>query len=194
MNTPRGDLLYVAGPAAAGKSTLLDVLTLDLRRSPFTTPVPRELLYRPDTGDVVAVEIGRRVGAVTALGSDALGGHQHPAACTYVGGDLPYRLVLAEGDRLATCGFVAAAADAGYRVTVAHLDIDVHEQVRRIGDRARDLPVSYLKGRATKARLLAEYAEQQPGMRTVRLDGTQPPELVAKHLVDAVPVLARLAA
>lgn len=154
-----GILLYLAGAPAVGKSTLMAELTSACNRWPRTDPIPHDvLLTRAQPGGpfsvTAGIEIGRR--RPHFPGTDALSYAIAPAALDWLDGACPYALALAEGDRLATTGFLLGAQGAGWRVHLVYLHArqDILDARRAARGSTQD-PV-WAKGRATKAARLAD--------------------------------------
>lgn len=149
-------LLYIVGPPGAGKSTLMAELTRHCDRLTATGPVPHDLLCRPrgdDQNADVAVEIGRRRAAFS--GTDALGMSIQSKAVEWIA-TRPHALVLAEGARLGTTGFLLAARRAAYRVVLVHLDPPPDALAGRRAQRGSNQNPAWMRGAATRARRLAE--------------------------------------
>lgn len=183
------DLLYLIGPPAAGKSTLMRRLTAGCDRLPRNMPVAHSRLVHPATGHQIGAELGYN--RPDFPGTDTLAMGISPAACEWVrSGDGP-RLLLGEGDRLAHVGFLAAAVEGGYRVTVGYLDADLEVLDARCAARGSKQSASWRAGRATKSSRLAATAEQL-GYPVVRLDATEPTPILAARLRDAVAALTAL--
>lgn len=179
-----GELLYLIGAPGAGKSTLMAELTGGCDRVPVALPLRHELLAVD--GRLVGAEIGGRRHAFS--GTDVLPMNVNPAACRWVGCvDVP--LLLAEGDRLANRRFLLAADDAGYRVTIAHLDPDAEELQRRHAERGAAQDERWRRGRATKVRRLSAYAAEHHRLLTL---GGGSPAALACELRELMPVLKEL--
>lgn len=179
------NLVYVFGPPAAGKSTLMAELTGGCGRHPMAKPFAHDLLTR--SADVVGIELGKRRAAFS--GTDALGLNVSPLAKSFLAGQ-PSALVLGEGDRLAHSGFLDAGVNAGYTVTAVYLTVPDDELDRRAASRGSAQSVSWRTGRATKAARLAEHAVGRH--RLVQLDGTAHPAANVARLTELLPALARL--
>jgi hypothetical protein len=189
------DLIYIAGPPAAGKSSLMRALTRGcdaVPRNPPLVALPYTALLDQD-GKVKAVELGRR--RESFPGTDTLAMNIAPVAKRWIANqarsDDGFRLVLAEGDRLGFPAFMRAAMDAGARVTVVHLSCDGDVLDRRCEARGSKQDESWRKGRATKAANLARWAGEH--CELVTLDSTEfIPELLAASLCHRVPELRSL--
>jgi ribose 1,5-bisphosphokinase PhnN len=152
-------LLYIAGPPGAGKSTLMAELTRHCDRLTATGPVPHDLLCRPRDDDQnadVAVEIGRRRASFS--GTDALGMSIQPRAIEWIS-TRPHPLVLAEGARLGTTGFLLAARRAGYRVILVHLYCPPAVLEQRRAQRGSNQNPVWMKGATTRALRLVERVQ-----------------------------------
>lgn len=163
-------LVYIIGQPGAGKSQLMARLTLPFDRVPVTTdqaPVAHDQLLRvPEGGtlpEVVGAEIGVRRDAFG--GTDALPSAVIDKAVPWLA-TVPYRLLLAEGARLANRRFLDAALAAGYAVTLVLLDHDDADvwRKRRAKQLGRDQNASWVKGRLTASRNLAEQFRNVPGV------------------------------
>lgn len=184
------ELVYLIGPPAAGKSTLMAALTQGCARRHVPHPIGHDELLDGATGARLAVELGRR--RPSHPGTDALPMNVAPAARSYLAGR-PAALVLAEGDRLAHLGFLDAASRAGYRVTAVYLEVPERVLDARCVARGTTQNGPWRTGRATKARNLAA-AVGAAGWPVVTLDATRPPEALARQLREAVPALRELPA
>lgn len=175
----RPELLYLVGPPAAGKSTLMAALTAGAARSAVDRPVPHDIM-----AGGAAAEVGRRREEFS--GTDALGMAVNPLAISWVA-TAPFPLLLAEGARLANKAFLYAALTAGYRVTLALLDTDQATLDRRCAERGSHQSVSWRRGAATRARRIAETMELDA--RVLRLDAAHHISDLAASLRVLVPAL-----
>lgn len=155
--------LYVIGQPGAGKSTLVKHLVAARRAKgqmvPHTKPVAH-ITWEGELGHGDVVEIGGE--RDTFRGTDATPMNVQPAAIKFVQSH-PANLMMAEGDRLATEGFFQAVMDAGYRLTVFHLEVPDNVCESRRNVRAHELGVpgqapAWVKGRITKVKNLAAWA------------------------------------
>jgi hypothetical protein len=194
---PGRRLLYLCGPPAAGKSSLMAALTAGCYRLPRAEPgkpeIPYELLIDPISGGPAGLELGRRRESFS--GTDAMAMNVAPAVCRWLATSLPGPLILAEGDRLGYPGFLDAASGAGYAVTLVHVTADPADlEGRRRVHRARQNE-TWARGRATKAANLAAHAQAQRyevvRLNTSSMDG---PDGAARWLRVVVPWLAVLPA
>lgn len=187
------NLVYIVGPPAAGKSTLMREITRECLREPKPTPLPHDLLYPPSqrpNNPHIAVEIGRRREHFS--GTDALGYSIAPAAAHWIA-TRPAWLVLGEGDRLATRGFLGAAEAAGYRITLIHLTADPETLDQRCAARGSAQNPAWRRGRATKAANLAGTAPQTWQVLSLS-SSADPPSYLASLLRDLAPALQALPA
>jgi ribose 1,5-bisphosphokinase PhnN len=178
-------LVYLSGPPAVGKSTLMRELTAGCLRDQRDSPFAHDLLLAD--GRAVGVELGRR--RETFSGTDALGMSVNPRACAWIT-RRPVPLVLAEGDRLANTTFLSAASAAGYTVTLVNLTADPATLAARAQERGSRQNPSWVRGRVTKAARLADTPAA--AWRLVRLDATAPPPALTAQLRAKVPALAGL--
>lgn len=188
MNEPNR-LLYLAGPPAAGKTSLMAALTVGVHLLARPRPVPHVALIDPVTGGHAGVELGRRRAHFS--GTDALALNIAPAARAWLADpDRPGPLVLAEGDRLGYPGFLDVAAAQGYAVTLVHVTCPAGQLGARAAARGSAQNPAWAKGRATKAARLAAHAADA-GWPVIRLDtGLLPaPGRAAAWLRQALPWL-----
>lgn len=178
------NLVYLFGPPAAGKSTLMAALTAGCLRFPMVRPFAHDLLIDAKTKlDVQGIELGKS--RASFPGTDALGLGVSPLAKAFVAGQ-PSRLILGEGDRLAHAGFLDAAGDEGYVVTGIYLTAPDAELERRCVARGSAQSVSWKAGRATKAAHLAEHVAAHH--RLITLDGTADPADNVRLLSGMLPL------
>jgi hypothetical protein len=180
-------LVYLSGPPGAGKSTLMAALTAACGRYPRSQPFAHQVLFDRD-GSVQGIELGRR--RDTFPGTDTLSMSVSPRACAWLATH-PAELILGEGDRLATRGFLDAAAASGYTVTLVHVTAPQADLDARCTQRGSTQNDTWRRGRATKAQRLAAYAAQH---HTLLLADTtrHPADVLAAHLHASTPALAAL--
>ncbi|QHB37742.1 terminase small subunit [Mycobacterium phage Imvubu] len=172
-------LVYIIGQPGAGKSQLMARLTLPFQRISVPADdyvgVAHDQLVRelsPEDGaagtiQIIGAEIGVRRPAFG--GTDALPSAVIDKAVPWVA-LRPYPLLLAEGARLANRRFLDAALGAGYAVTLVLLDHDDAEAWRRKRAKqiGRDQNASWVKGRLTASRNLAEQFRNVPGVQLIQ--------------------------
>lgn len=163
-------LLYLTGPPAAGKSTLVSALTQDLRRVPSegTDRVPFDKLYRDR--EIVGAELGRRRDGFP--GTDTLQMNVMPRARQWIQSHF-YPVVIAEGSRLASMRFLDSAAEAGYEVHLAVMNARMSVLDERCSKRGSTQSRSYRLGRATMSLRLGVFAEEA-GYHVHNLDAERP--------------------
>jgi ribose 1,5-bisphosphokinase PhnN len=180
-------LIYLSGPPAVGKSTLMAELTRHCRRTEGSAPFAHDLLKV--NGATVGVELGRRRGAFS--GTDALSMSVNPRACAWIS-RRPARLILAEGDRLANATFLTVAAESGYAVTLINLTADPDTLAARAATRGSDQNPAWARGRATKADRLAAAAVVA-GWTVIHINGAaRAPDELAASLRAQIPALQPL--
>lgn len=184
------DLVYLVGPPGVGKSSVMEALTAECDRlTALSTPVPHDVLCIPRDDDQnadVALELGKRRESFS--GTDALGMSIQPKAVEWIA-TRPHRLVLGEGARLATVGFLHAARAAGYRLHLVHLQAsDFTLAVRRRGRGSSQSEV-WMRGAETRARRLVErMGLDVTTLLTLPTDGVTPAQLAAQ-VVENIPEL-----
>lgn len=156
--TPPTRLVYVIGEPGAGKTTLLNQALAGLQRTPQRLPVPHELLSRPvgcSSGRVVGAHLGRS--RELFGGTDALSMSIQPAAQAWIAGH-PYRLVVAEGDRLANARFFDICCSVGIDLQVVLLATPPAVAAQRRAARTpwRAQNERWIRGRITKTAHLAD--------------------------------------
>lgn len=167
-------LIYVIGIPGAGKTSAVNAAVDRLNIAPDvrTVPIPH-VRY----GDVWY--LGKRREPMG--GTDALSMSIQPQVVTWLSdmtqahAERP-RVLIGEGDRLANAKFFDAARACGHRVTIVNLDCPPPVARQRAAARGSDQNVAWWNGRVTKVANLVN------SRRTLDLDATDPPELIAAHL------------
>jgi hypothetical protein len=181
------DLVYIAGAPASGKSTLMAELTRGCDKVDRMLPLPHVLLLNPGSGAVLGAELGRKRDKFP--GTDTLSMGIAPVAKRFVQTPGTYSLVLAEGDRLGFPGFLRAAMDGGYTVTLVHTVCPEAELDARCERRGSKQNQTWRAGRRTKAANLAAWAHGA-GCLTIDLDTDKfCVDLLAASLCFKVPAL-----
>lgn len=203
-----GSLVYLSGAPASGKSTLMARLTRYCVRhelTPNSIGPARDLLHLPRPAALTlassaAIELGRRREAFS--GTDALPMNAVIAAEQFISTSAKgYSLILGEGDRLANRRFLLGARDAGWDVTLIHLDAPAPVLDARCRDRGSTQSAGWRAGRETKAVNLATQMLSE-GLRVhlfpthaLHTSATTPADTIAAvsaAVVRTVPVLAAL--
>jgi len=183
------DLVYIVGPPGVGKSSVMEALTDECDRlTALHTPVPHDVLLIPNDDDQnvdVAIELGRHRDSFS--GTDALGMSIQPQAVEWIA-TRPHRLILGEGARLATVGFLHAARSAGYTVHLVHLGAQDARLAERRRGRGSDQSPVWVRGATTRARRIMERMAMDADLHFVRTDGKTPVQL-ASLLTTWIPCL-----
>lgn len=185
------DLIYIAGPPAAGKSRLMAELTRGCDKAQRSDPFAYQVLTNPVTADLIGFELGRN--RPDFPGTDTLGMAVAPVAKKWItrlgSSSAMTGVVLGEGDRLGFPGFLSAAIDAAMSVTLVYLVADTSILDQRCNARGSRQDESWRKGRATKADNLARWAGEH-GCKVIPLDSSAyEPELLAAAVCHDVPAL-----
>jgi hypothetical protein len=162
------NLLYIIGEPGVGKSALAAELVRGRRRRVRQQP----FVHTEYEGGLV--QLGRERSGRS--GTDALSMSVSPLALRVLEAGI-WRQVLGEGDRLAHVGFFEGARKAGYAVEVVLLSAPPEVAAERREKRGSEQDGSWLAGRLTKVRNLAEHA-------TMTLDATRPVAELAAELAD----------
>lgn len=162
------NLDYLVGVPGAGKSTLVEAVTAGVPRKAATLASVPVVVY-----DGGMVELGRRRDSFS--GTDALSMSIQPKAINLLtilaGADAAWHRLFGEGDRLANLNFLLAAREAGWHVTLLHLDVPEEVAAERRRERGSKQTETWLKGRRTKvARLVTNARAVGFDVRTI--DGT----------------------
>lgn len=169
-------LIYLIGQPGSGKSTLMAQLTAPFHRVPVGPPefpVDHAQLFRTVPGgyddgtvELIGAEIGKRRDLFS--GTDALPSSIIERAIPWIETE-PYPLLLAEGARLANARFIKAATGC-YYVTLVLLDHPDAEawRKRRAKEIGREQNLSWVKGRLTADRRLADKMESVPHVVVLR--------------------------
>lgn len=174
-------LIYIVGPPAAGKTTLMGELTKGL--GGFNTKLGSMPVFLMDAGRVA--ELGqRRPGGFS--GTDALSMSIQKTAIEFVTDPEFYNvLLLGEGDRLANVSFFQAVEDSDRPLVIVSLRVDETERVRRATQRGSNQNPTWVKGRVSKALKLGWWAD-------VTLDARDDPHELVVELANAISELAEL--
>lgn len=187
------DLVYLIGPPAVGKSTLMRELTRGCQREAEAKPFAHDWLYDPAERGVqltrLGIELGRR--RADFPGTDTLAMNVAPVARQWIA-TRPNPLILAEGDRLANMAFLLAAQAVGYVVNVVYLHAEPDVLDARSQQRGSAQNAAWRKGRTTKSSNLTT-ASRTEGLKVFTLDsGFLSPVGCAMRLRSWIPALRKL--
>lgn len=186
------DLVYIVGPPGVGKSSVMAALTAECDRlTALKAPVPHDVLLIPRDDDQnadVGIEIGKQRDAFS--GTDALGMSIQPKAVEWIA-TRPHRLVLGEGARLATVGFLHAARAAGYTVHLVHLSANDNALADRRRGRGSDQSPVWVRGATTRAQRIMERMAMDADLHWIHTEHYAP-EQIASVLREDVPGLEAL--
>lgn len=171
-------LLYVIGEPGIGKSTAVRALTSRYDAVPQETPVPH-INYADRDGVHAFQQVGRdREGFG---GTDALSMSIIDQAEQFLLREAGPRVLL-EGSRLANTRFLSTAEQAGYLVTLLHLDGPGIAAARRTLRGSKQDP-TWVRGRRTAAEnLMRALVHSSIRTRRIRLNGNESPDEIATAL------------
>ena len=172
------NVLYLIGPPASGKSTLMAHLTQEAARTPNPNhPIPHDHLTYPDT--TTAAELGTH--RPHFPGTDTLSMSINPTATASLtnGTWNSHDHLLAEGDRLANTQFLLTA-HTHHQLTVLYLHAPPHLTRERAHKRGSKQSETWTRGRATKAERLAALLDAH-GVNVHELPAHHPPHHIAEQ-------------
>lgn len=166
----------MVGEPGAGKSTLVRKLTARLGEDHRTRPFAHVLYTHPGEAQVVAAQIGGPHEQFP--GTDRLSMSVQPEAIAWLSG-APAPMVFAEGDRLATVGFLNAMDEWCEKWWLFHLVVPAEVAAARRAARGSKQNDQWVKGRQTKVRRLVEhYADH---VVAVHGDGADTADILKGH-------------
>ena len=144
-------LVYIVGPPGVGKTAVMAELTAGCRRVAASKPIGHESLL--NRRGLVGIELGLRREAFS--GTDALAMNAQPAASAWIQ-TRPHDLLLAEGARLATAGFLYGVRASGYRVAIIQLTVPEEVLEARRAERGSDQDPRWMRGATTRAQRICQ--------------------------------------
>lgn len=171
-------LLYLIGQPGAGKSTAMAALLAGTVAAPVDNCVA--MTEHHHGNELAAAQLGKlrqRFPGTDTLPYDAL---PKVVNCLPALAD-SYPVLLGEGDRLANPKVWLAAQRAGYRVTVALLQLPDTAAAGRRAARGTSQHPSWIAGRVTRTHNLAQ------AWPVVPVDATRPPGEIATDLAGLLP-------
>ena len=176
-------LFYMVGPPGVGKSTVMEELTKNCDRKLKDKPFAYSTLERH--GETVGIELGKRREKFS--GTDALSMSVEPIARDWIG-TKPHSLIMGEGARLGTIGFLSAARGVGYKVILVYLHADERTlQERRDGRGSQQSP-RWMAGARTRAWRVYQRMQLDASTFWVATDGYSP-QGIARSIFDTCPTL-----
>lgn len=174
---------YLVGAPGSGKSALIAALVAGLDVAWDRRPFAHGVYFAPGSEEPLGVQIGGP--HPTFPGTDRLSMAVQPAAIEWVT-RRPSPIIIGEGDRLATVGFLRALGEAAERFDLVWLDTPPEVAEVRRRDRGGGQNAQWVRGRVTKvARLVSTLPH-------VRLDGSSPLAEVAAEARRRVPAYGGL--
>lgn len=174
---------YLIGLPGSGKSTLMAALGAGVPTSWMTRPFAHALYTGPDGAPVHGAQLGGPHPAFP--GTDRLSMGVQLSAVSWVA-TRPAPLLVGEGDRLATVGFLDAFAAACDHFDLVVLSVPEELAAARRQARGSNQKPSWVKGRITKVTNLLAHRPH------VVLNGATAPDVLVAEAVRSVPAFAAL--
>ena len=178
MTSPPMNVLYLIGPPASGKSTLMAHLTREATRTPHPNhPIPHDHLTYPNA--TTAAELGTQ--RPNFPGTDTLSMSINPTATTSLTDGTWDHLdhLLGEGDRLANTQFLLTA-HTHHPLTVLYLHAPPDLTHKRTQQRGTKQSATWVRGRQTKTERLAALLDAH-GVTIHELPAHHPPDRLAEQ-------------